>query len=216
MFTPPKFQQADPAELHRFVQHHPLATLVVQTKQGLEATHIPLYWQCQPNGHGCLLGHFAKANPIWQNALPEQAWLAIFQDSGHYISANWYPAKQQHHKVVPTWNYQAVHIYGQGRLLESEADAHRILTLLTEQHEQSQARRWRLADAPADYIQAMCRAIMCFEITIERIEGKYKLSQNQTEANRQGVVNGLLAENTAAARQMAARIEQFSPPQSQP
>lgn len=216
MYTPPIFRQTDVSELYAFVQQHPLATLVVQTDTGLEATHIPLYWQPQAHGHGRLLGHFAKANPIWQSVAPGQTWLAVFQDSGHYISANWYPAKQQHHKVVPTWNYQAVHIHGQLRRLENEADAHQLLTLLTRQHEQTQPRPWSLADAPADYIQAMCRAIVCFEITIERIEGKYKLSQNQTAANRQGVVDGLLAEHTAAARQMAARIEHYSPPQSKP
>ena len=211
MYTPAKFRQTDFAELQAFIAAHPLATLIAQTDSGIEAAHLPLLWHDDGSEHGCLHGHFAKANPLWKTALPEQNWLVIFQDSGHYISANWYPSKAQDHKAVPTWNYQAVHIQGRLNLIRDEAEVTRMLAALTAAHEQSQPRPWSLADAPADYLQALSQAIVCFEIPIERIEGKYKLSQNQSTANRAGVVQGLQQENQPDADKMAALVQHFSP-----
>ena len=158
MYTPAKFRQHNPAELQAFIAEHPLATLIAQTEHGLEAAHLPLQWHDDGSAHGCLHGHFARANPIWQTALPEQNWLAVFQHSGHYISANWYPGKTQHHKAVPTWNYQAVHIRGRLNIIDDPARVFAMLAALTAAHEQTQPRPWSLADAPADYLAAMSRA----------------------------------------------------------
>ena len=102
MYTPAKFRQDDAAELRQFAAAHPLATIALHTADGVDAAHIPLIWQDNGTEHGVLRGHFAKANPIWKNRLPEQDALVIFQDAGHYISPNWYPGKAQHHKEVPT------------------------------------------------------------------------------------------------------------------
>lgn len=211
MYTPAKFQQTDTAELQRFVAAHPLATVILNTATGVDAAHIPLYWYEYPHGAAVLRGHFAKANPIWKTALPGQPWLAVFQDAGHYISPNWYPSKRQHHKEVPTWNYQAVHIRGPARLIEEEAAMRALLADLTAMHEAGQARPWSLADTPDDYLSALCRAIVCFEIRIDTVEGKYKLSQNQSAANRVGVVAGLRDMGSAAAGAMAELVSQFDP-----
>lgn len=211
MYTPAKFRQDDAAELRQFAAAHPLATIVLCTADGVDAAHIPLVWQDNGTGHGVLRGHFARANPIWKNRLPESPALAIFQAAGHYISPNWYPGKALHHKEVPTWNYQAVHLRGPLHIVEGEAAMLALLADLTAQHEAAMPQPWSLADAPADYLSALCRAIVCFEITVHSVEGKYKLSQNQSAANRAGVVSGLNAMNDEAAARMAALVAQFGP-----
>ncbi|MCP2041541.1 transcriptional regulator [Neisseria sp. HSC-16F19] len=211
MYTPSKFKQTGMAELRQFAAAHPLATIVLHTSDGVDAAHIPLFWQDKGTEYGVLRGHFARANPIWKSRLPEQEALVIFQDAGHYISPNWYPSKAQHHKEVPTWNYQAVHLRGPLNIVEGEAAMLGLLADLTAQHEALQPQPWSLADAPADYLSALCRAIVCFEITVNSVEGKYKLSQNQSAANRAGVVAGLNAANNGAAARMAALVTQFGP-----
>lgn len=211
MYNPRTFRQTDLTEIRRFAAENPLATVVLATGQGPDAAHVPLDWQDDGSEYGCLRGHFARANPIWQSALPEQPWLVIFQHGGHYISPNWYPGKQQHHKAVPTWNYQAVHIRGRAQLVTDEAAVHALLAALTARHEAGQPRPWSLNDAPADYLAAQYRAIVCFDIRIEQIEAKYKLSQNQRPADVAGVIAGLDALGSAKARDMADRVRRFAP-----
>lgn len=118
MYTPAKFKQTQWEEICRFIQANPLATLIANTENGLEATHIPLLWKENTSEFGCLYGHFAKGNSIWKKSIPEQEWLIIFHDVGHYISANYYPSKLQDHKVVPTWNYQAIHLKAKIHLID--------------------------------------------------------------------------------------------------
>ena len=138
MHTPAIFSEENLENIIGFIAANPLATLVAQTKDGIEACHIPLFWHndnFMPDAsvdvdsdsdsdinsnaqHGYLYGHFGRKNPIYRNTLPDTAWLIIFQDSGHYISPNWYPSKAKTHKEVPTWNYQSVHIQSKIELLE--------------------------------------------------------------------------------------------------
>ncbi|MDO5638339.1 MAG: FMN-binding negative transcriptional regulator [Neisseria sp.] len=211
MYTPAKFKQSDLTELQAFIAAHPLATLIAQSADGIAAAHLPLLWHDDGSEFGALHGHFAKANPLWQTALPDSAWLVIFQNNGHYISPNWYPSKARDHKAVPTWNYQAVHIRGRLNIIRDQAAIHAILDKLSTVHEQNQPRPWSPADAPADYIDALCRAIVCFEIPIERIEGKYKLSQNQPADNRRGIVAGLRQMQQPEAEKMANLVARFAP-----
>lgn len=211
MFIPAKFRQTDFAEIRRFLAAHPLATLVVQHGGRLQAAHIPLYWHDNGSEWGALRGHFAKANPIWQAAGAENRWLAVFQDSGCYISPNWYPSKQRDHKAVPTWNYQAVHLEGHLTLIDDADTVYTILAELSRIHEADQPRPWQLADAPQDYIQAMYKALKCFELTVENVEAAYKLSQNQSEENRNGVLDGLAGQDGAAAQEMIRNIARFAP-----
>ena len=211
MFIPAKFRQTDFAEIRRFIAAQPLATLVVQHENRLQAAHIPLFWHDNGSEWGALRGHFAKANPLWQAAGEGKQWLAVFQDSGCYISPNWYPSKARDHKAVPTWNYQAVHFSGRLTLLDDTDSTLAVLSELSRIHEAEQARPWQLADAPPDYIQAMCKALKCFEFTIEQVEAAYKLSQNQSEENRNGVLDGLAGQDGAAAQEMIRNIARFAP-----
>ncbi|TCP96220.1 PaiB family negative transcriptional regulator [Cricetibacter osteomyelitidis] len=209
MYTPKIFQQTDHTLLSQFMRENPFATVIASTENGLEATHIPLVWVDNGSLWGCLQGHFARANRIWKKALPEQDWLVIFQGADHYISASYYPTKQIDHKDVPTWNYQAVHCKGRLKLVENLEEMKAMLATLTAQSEHYQPRPWQLSDASADYINNECRGIICFEIRIDHIEGKFKLSQNQPPQNRQGVVNGLQTEGTSEAVKMAELIREF-------
>lgn len=215
MYSPPKFRQTDLAELKRLTAAFPLATVAAETASGTDAAHLPLYWHDDGSPLGVLRGHFAKANPFPAEALPGREWLAVFLDSGHYISPDWYPGKAQHHKEVPTWNYRAAHIRGLPRLITDEAGILDILDGLTALLEAGRHRPWSLADAPAGYLSAMSRAVVGVEIRITRVEGQYKLSQNRTADTRAGILDGLAAENTPQAAHMAGLIRRFSPPDPQ-
>ena len=206
MFVPKIFDQTDFIQIRQFLATYPLATLIAPTNEGVEACHIPLIWQDDGSEWGCLYGHVAKVNPIYQQALPSKNWLAVFSDGGHYISPNWYPSKAQTHKEVPTWNYRSVHISGQIELLTTPHELKTILTLLTSTFEQNQPKPWSLADAPDKYIDAMCRAIVGLRLSINKIDGQFKLSQNKTLDNKKGVISGLSQLNTASAAQMAKLV----------
>jgi len=187
MYLPRHFSEDDPAALAALMAAHPLATLVHQGPQGLTADHVPL-WHDAAGGR--LLGHVARANPAWQQA-DGQPVLAVFRGEQAYVSPNWYPSKAEHHKVVPTWNYAVVHVHGRLRAVSDAAWLRRLVGLLTDRHEAGQPQPWSVDDAPAAFIEQMLAAIVGIEITIERLEGKFKLSQNRSTADRHGVADGL-------------------------
>lgn len=211
MYVPKVFRQNDVGEIHRFIESHPLATLVVERGGILQAAHIPVYRHDNGTEQGVLRGHFARANPIWQAAEHTgNRWLAIFHNSGCYISPNWYPSKHKEHKAVPTWNYQAVHVGGTMRLIEEPQEVRGILASLSAIHESAQPKPWQLEDAPADYIDAMSKAVVCFEMEIETIEAAYKLSQNKHEEDRTGIIDGLQQTGGEAEGCMAEKVASFS------
>lgn len=214
MHTPLLFVEENIDSITDFMAANPLATLVAQTADGIEACHIPLFWHnddADPHSqYGCLYGHFGRKNPIYQNALPTTPWLIIFQDSGHYISPNWYPTKAKTHKEVPTWNYQSIHIQSQMSLIEDVDQLKWILQMMTSQQEAISDTPWSLEDAPASYIDAMCRGIIGFKLTVDSIQAQYKLSQNKTLENIEGVINGLERLNTDAAKTMAKNVTKQS------
>lgn len=206
MFTPKDFKEEDFEIVRAFIKEQPQATIIAQTVSGIEACHIPMYWQDDGSQFGCLYGHITKVNTLNDSANLDAPWLVIFQDAGHYISPNWYPSKALTHKEVPTWNYRSVHITGNVSLL-SEADALiEILTKLTTDFEANQPDPWSLDEAPESYIQVMCRAIVGIRIDISKVQAQFKLSQNKTAENQAGVVNGLKQLGTIKADEMAALI----------
>ena len=149
-----------------------------------------------------LRGHFARANPLWKQARPGREALAIFLGPDAYITPSWYATRAASGKVVPTWNYLTVHARG---TLEFFDDPDRLLLLvrdLTATHEAGRAQPWAVGDAPSGYIETMLRAIVGVELTIMRLEGKWKMSQNRDAADREGVRQGLAAERPDVARQM--------------
>ena len=224
MHTPAIFSEENLENIIGFIAANPLATLVAQTKDGIEACHIPLFWHndnFMPDAsvgvgvgsdvnsnaqHGYLYGHFGRKNPIYQNTLPDTAWLIIFQDSGHYISPNWYPSKAKTHKEVPTWNYQSVHIQSKIELLEDADTLKWILATMTARQEVLSDHPWSLDEAPATYIDAMCRGIIGFKLPIDSIQAQFKLSQNKTVENITGVINGLAQLKTNDAAEMAMKV----------
>ena len=192
MYLPAHFAENRTEVLHALMTEYPLATLILQNDR-LEANHIPLQLHA-PAAHaplGILRGHVARANPMWKTAQHETEALAIFQGPQAYISPAWYPGKADHAKVVPTWNYVAVHARGRLVVKDDAAWLREFLTGLTNTHEIEAGSAWSIDDAPADYIDKMLAAIVGFEITITELQGKWKVSQNKSVADRAGMVTGL-------------------------
>jgi transcriptional regulator len=171
------------------------------------ATRLPVVW----DGDRLVL-HTARANPHWRSipADGDLGALAIVTDAEAYVSPAWYPAKAEHGRVVPTWNYSAVQITGRVRRHEDPEWVRRAVTMLTEQHESSRAEPWAVTDAPARYVEKQLRAIVGLEVTIEKVEGKSKLSQNRSEEDRAGVVAGLRAEGSGREATVADQMERLT------
>ena len=205
MYVPPHFREDQVPELHDFIRAAPLATLVSSTPAGLFASHLPLLIDLEPRPFGTLSGHLARANPHWKEAAPGTEALAIFTGPQAYITPAWYVAKQETGKVVPTWNYAAVHAYGTLRFFEDEASLLRLVTRLTETHEAKRAAPWAVSDAPPDFVKGMLRAIVGFELTVTRLEGKWKMSQNRPPADIERVVEGLDRDGEAAVAAVVAK-----------
>lgn len=211
MYTPRAFALDDLPELHQLIQHTRLAQLVTVGEQGLQASHLPLLLKPDEGPHGTLYGHLAKANRQWQDLQSASQALVIFASAEAYVSPSFYPAKAEHGKVVPTWNYLAVHAYGQADVF---TDTERLLALvsaLTDRHESARAQPWKVSDAPDDYIQGMLKAIVGFALPIERLLGKRKLSQNRSAADIAGVRDGLAASPDVRDQTLARFIPQGAP-----
>lgn len=203
MYLPAHFAEADAAMLHAAIRRQPLATLVTEADGVPVADAIPLL--LDPDA-GVLRGHVARANPLWRAHPPERKVLAIFHGPQAYVSPGWYPAKAEHGKVVPTWNYLVVQALGT-LTVHDDADWLRAqVSALTAQQEEGREAAWQVSDAPPDYIDQMLRAIVGLEIRIETLTGKWKASQNRNAADRAGVFFGLQRERDAAARQLANTI----------
>jgi transcriptional regulator len=205
MYRPPAFAEDDPSQLRRIIRDARLAMLVTATEEGLVATSLPLLLADDEENHGVLYGHVAKANPQWRLPAIGDA-LAMFTGPDAYISPSWYAAKREHGKVVPTWNYEAVHAYGPIEFFEDEARLHDVVTRLTDLHEGTRDEPWAVSDAPESFIRAQLRGIVGLRLPITRIEGKRKLSQNRSEADRQGVAEGLQGSERESERRVAAMI----------
>ena len=203
MYMPAHFEETRPEVLHALVLAHPLATWVVHDEVGLVVNHIPFLLDATRGPHGTLIGHVARANPVWQRLGPS---VAVFQSAQAYISPSWYPSKHAHGKVVPTWNYAVVHAHGTPRAIESRDELLAIVTRLTQTHEAGNAVPWAVSDAPADYIEQMLKAIVGIEMPIERLVGKWKVSQNRSAPDRLGTVAGLQQQGDAQSLAMAALV----------
>lgn len=200
MYQPAHFEQTDPEALHGLMRAHPLAALVT-VQEGLPtADHLPLVYD---EATRTLRGHVARANPVWRVAAGQPV-LAVFHGPQAYVSPSWYPGKAATHKVVPTWNYAVVHAHGVLRAVDEAPWLHALVSRLTAQHEASRPQPWAVADAPDDFVQQLLRAVVGIEIPVDRLVGKWKLSQNRNQADHQGVAAGLAGEGGAEARAVAA------------
>jgi len=193
MYIPGSFAERDPLALFAFIDAHPLATIVTTgSADGLIATHLPLLLDRSGGEHGTLFGHIARANPHARllGTDPTDA-LVMFLGPDAYVTPTWYHSKEETGRVVPTWNYVAVHAYCAMRAIDDPTELRHHLERLTHRHESTRPDPWQVSDAPEDYIASQMRAIVGVRLEIQRIEGKWKMSQNRSEADVAGVIRGL-------------------------
>lgn len=205
MYTPPAFHVDELADLHRTMREARSATLVTATEEGLIGTLLPIILDESEGPNGTLYAHVARANPQWKLAPTGEA-MAIFAGAEAYVSPSWYATKQETHKVVPTWNYVAVHAYGTVEFFDDADRLLEVVTRLTDLHEHSRTDRWAVSDAPADFIKAQLRGIVGLRMPITRLDGKRKMSQNRNAADRAGVINGLSNSDREEDRRVAQLI----------
>ena len=198
MYNPTHFEVTDSAVLQALIRQHPMACLVTHSPDGLDANHLPFELLQDEDGNLRLLAHVARANPVWQQLSNGDSVLVIFKAQDGYISPNWYPSKHQTHEQVPTWNYQVVHAHGRIQIRDDEKFVRGVIGRLTRTHEVRASQLpgnafapWKMGDAPAPYLQKMLGAIVGLEIDVERLEGKFKLSQNHQASDRQALMNTL-------------------------
>jgi len=211
MYLPTHFAETRIDRLQEIMTNAGLVTLVTMTDDGMEASHIPMLYDPEPAAdgsapHGTLYGHLARGNPQWRRFQSTVAALAIFHGPDFYVTPSWYETKQESGKVVPTWNYVAIHAYGQLSTFEDRDQLLRLVTRLTERQEHRRAQPWAVTDAPADYIDAMLKGIVGIALPITRLEGKSKMSQNRNAADQAGVIAGLRAEGQEPMAELIVEV----------
>jgi len=195
MYIPPHFAIQDTDVLHRIIETHPLGVLVTQSPNGLDANHIPFELD---RARGLLLAHVARANPVWRECGDGAQVMVIFRGDESYISPNWYPSKHEFHRQVPTWNYEVVHAHGRLTVQDQEKFVRGVVGRLTRTHEASEPKPWKMGDSAPDYIDGMLKAIVGIEISISRLEGKAKLSQNREPRDRLNAADMLASQGAIA------------------
>jgi transcriptional regulator len=197
MYNPPHFREDRPEVLHEAIRNIAFATLVTEGQEGIGATHLPFLLDAE---RGVLRGHVARANPVWKETRSDREALVIFLGPEAYVTPAWYATKAATGKVVPTWNYLTIHARGRLEFFDEPERLRALVSDLTDTHEAKRPQPWATTDAPSGYIDTMLRAIVGMELTITRLEGKWKMSQNRDAADREGVRAGLAAENPLVAR----------------
>ena len=204
MYTPAHFDESRLSELHAFIKKYPLGAVITGASGNLDANHVPLILDSSSGPFGTLRGHIARANSLWRDAGPETEVLVIFQGPDSYVSPSFYPSKKEHGRVVPTWNYGVVHARGKLKVEHDPKWLRALVVQLTDQHEANRSEPWRVSDAPEEYVSKMLDAKVGLEIVVTELRGKLKLSQNRSEADREGVRRGLDQASEANAVATAA------------
>jgi transcriptional regulator len=207
MYLHPRHRLDDPAALLALVDAHPLGAWVVQAESGLVANHVPFLLDRQRGASGTLIGHVARANPVWRMLAAGVPSVVMFQGPQAYITPGWYPGKQAHGQVVPTWDYAVAHVHGTAVAVHDHGWLMAMLQRLTDRHEARQDRPWQVADAPGHYVDGLLRGIVGIEIPIDRLDGKCKASQDEDLADRRGTVQGLLHDAQPGAAAVAALVQ---------
>jgi transcriptional regulator len=206
LYQPPAFREERPEVLRGLIRSARLAMLVSNGPDGVpDVTHLPLLL-VEEDGAEALIGHVARGNPHWRRLADAGRAVAVFQGVEAYVSPNWYPSKAEHHKVVPTWNYEAVHAEGPVEIVEDAERLHDFVARLTAAREAAQPRPWSVADAPAAFVAGQLRGIVGFSLRVERLVGKRKLSQNRAPADRDGAIAGLEASGDARDQDAASAM----------
>jgi len=206
IYLPPHFEQTDATRVANLIATFPLATVITSGAEGLTANHIPLQLDPDRGEHGSLQGHVARNNPMWQEPGTGTESLVIFQSPDAYISPNWYPSKQEHHRVVPTWNYAVVHVYGDLIFHDDEKWLRAVIGKLTRHAERDQSKPWFMGQAPQDFLREQLANIIGIELRINRMIGKWKMSQNRDDADRHNVIANLRESDDPGKEWIAATI----------
>ena len=214
MYVPAHFSAPDDDAVRRLLRHAAVADLVTSTDEGLRATLLPFLHVTSddtghPTGWGCLVGHLARTNDQWRLATRGEA-MAIVRGPDAYVSPSWYATKTEHGRVVPTWNYVTVHVYGDLVAHHDPSWLQPVVRTLTDRHERTRSHPWSLDDAPRRYVHGQLRAIVGVELRISRVEAKWKLSQNRIAQDRAGVLAGLEAGADASSRGLAAAMRELA------
>ena len=210
MYLPKHFHAENLAALHDVMHRFPFAAFVTHGLEGFQISHIPVLLDPSRGEKGTLIFHLARANAHWRAITPETEAVLMFLGPDAYISPSYYATKQETGKVVPTWNYIAVHAYGPVRVLDDTRAVRDIVTRLTREHEAQRPSPWAVSDAPPEYIELQLKGIVGLEMTIAKLEGKAKLSQNKARNDRDSVTANLSAstdqkEQAVATEMNAAR-----------
>jgi transcriptional regulator len=200
VYVPKHFAPDDDA-VQELLASHGAADLITMTPDGLVATMLPFSYDRSRN---VLLGHVARNNDPWQREVIGDA-LVIMRGPNAYVSPTWYASKQEHGRVVPTWNYVTAHVYGELTVHDDAAWVEDVVRRLSDLHELGRAHPWSVDDAPEKYVQGQLRAIVGVELAIHRIEAKFKLSQNRPDADIDGVIDGLRADGDDRSADAVAR-----------
>ena len=211
MYRPPAFREDRLDVLHAFIRANPLGMLVSAGPGGLMANPIPFLVDAAAGERGLLRAHLARANDQLDALRSGAEVMVLFQGPDAYVTPSWYASKREHGKVVPTWNYATVHVWGTPRVIDDAVWLREQVGNLTDAQEGSRSEPWKVADAPADFIAAQIRGIVGLEIPIARIEGKWKVSQNRPAADQKGVIDGLRQEEPQKG-DMADLVEERGDP----
>jgi len=212
MYVRKHHEESDVSVLQALVKGHPLGTWVTYGDGELIANHIPFLLDATRGKYGTLVGHVARANRVWQSHSTTVNSVVAFQGAEAYITPSWYPSKHAHGKAVPTWNYAVVHAHGLPRYIEDHVWLLAHLSQLTDVHEAEHALPWKVSDAPPDFVERLLQVIVGVEIPIEKLIGKWKVSQNRPEPDKLGVVAGLLTRADERSRAMAGLVNQHVSP----
>jgi transcriptional regulator len=215
MYEVEHFSQTSVSAMRAYVAQNSFASLAVDTDEGPSIDHLPLEFDPTPGPDGRLLGHVARGNPLWRRFESGPA-LAVFCGHQAYISPDWYSSKASEPRVVPTWNYAAVHVSGTLRFLHEPEQIFEILSRLTERFESSRPTPWTIADAPEDFVHRLVGAVVGVELEVRSMKGKWKLSQNRPAQDRKGVIAGLRSEGGSAGHAMADLMERRRDDESRP
>lgn len=210
MYQPPLFKEDRLDVLHGLMRAHPFGLIISVGPDGEPmANAIPLLLEAAPGEKGTLRGHLARANPHWKALAETGRALVVFQGPYSYVTPSWYESKKEHGKVVPTWNYVIVQARGVVRIHEDADWLRAHVGALSDAHEEGRSEPWAVADAPESFIASQLKGIVGFEIEIETLEGKWKVSQNRPMPDRAGVVAGLAADGGEGTSGMAKLVKQY-------
>lgn len=202
MYLPTAFKETDHTQLIAHIESCSLALLITYGEDGMQANHVPMLLT-QKDGKTTLHGHLAKANSQWRDLADGTPALVVFSGPDAYVSPGFYPSKMHNPAVVPTWNYVSVQARGTPEVFDAPERLYALVAALTQRHEASRTEPWSIKDAPVAYIQSMLKAIVGFSIAVEQLQGKRKLSQNRSMADRQGVATQLAESSRTSEHALA-------------